>query len=65
MLIEKASNIAAERGYRGIYTIGQDNNPGACLFYLASEFYIGGIDTNVYRHTNREGKTDIIFYCEC
>lgn len=65
MLIEKANNIAAERGYRGIYTIGQDNNPGACLFYLASGFYIGGIDTNVYRHTNQEGKTDIIFYCEC
>ena len=64
MLIAKAGEVAAAHGYRGIYTYGQDNNPGACLFYLASGFYIGGIDTNVYRHTSQEGKADIIFYCE-
>lgn len=64
MLIEKAKAIAAANGYCGIYTQGQDNNPGACLFYLNSGFYIGGLDTNVYRHTKQEGKSDIIFYCE-
>ena len=64
MLIEKAKQIAASAGYRGIYTVGQDNNPGACLFYLHSGFYIGGLDTNVYRHTKQEGKADIIFYTE-
>lgn len=63
-LIEKAKKIAASAGYRGIYTVGQDNNPGACLFYLNSGFYIGGLDTNVYRHTKQEGKADIIFYTE-
>ena len=64
-LIEKAKKLAAENGYRGIYTQGQDNNPGACLFYLHSGFYIGGLDTNVYKGTKQEGKSDIIFYLDC
>lgn len=64
MLMEKAKEVAAAQGYCGIYTQGQDNNPGACLFYLNSGFYIGGLDTNVYRHTKQEGKADILFYCE-
>jgi ribosomal protein S18 acetylase RimI-like enzyme len=63
-LMETARAIAAEQGYCGIYTLGQDNNPAACLFYLHSGFYIGGFDANVYRHTNQEGKADIIFYSE-
>ena len=64
MLIEKAKEIAKQNGYCGLYTQGQDNNPGACLFYLHSGFTIGGLDTNAYRHTRQEGKADIIFYCE-
>ena len=64
MLIQKAKEIAVENGYCGLYTQGQDNNLGACLFYLSSGFYIGGLDVNVYRHTKQEGKADIIFYCE-
>lgn len=65
MLIEKAKELAKENRYTGIYTQGQDNNPGACLFYLNSGFYIGGLDTNVYRGTKQEGKSDIIFYTDC
>ena len=64
LLIQKAKETAVRKGYRGLYTQGQDNNPGACLFYLNSGFYIGGLDTNIYRHTKQEGKADIIFYCE-
>ena len=64
MLMEKAKTVAARQGYCGIYTQGQDNNPGACLFYLGNGFYIGGLDTNVYRHTSQEGKADILFYCD-
>ena len=64
MLMEKAKKVSKENGYRGLYTQGQDSNPGACLFYLHSGFYIGGLDTNVYRHTSQEGKADIIFYCD-
>lgn len=63
-LMEKAREIAAQQGFCGLYTYGQDNNPGACLFYLRAGFYIGGLDTNVYRHTSQEGKADIIFYSE-
>ena len=63
-LIGEAKRLAAARGYRGLYTQGQDNNPGACLFYLKTGFYIGGLDTNLYRHTAQEGKADILFYCE-
>ena len=63
-LIEKAKEVAVSHGYRGIYTYGQDDNPGACLFYLGSGFRIGGLDTDVYRHTKQENKADIIFYCD-
>ncbi len=52
-------------GYNGIYTQGQDNNLGACLFYVKAGFYIGGLDTNVYKGTKQEGKSDIIFYYDC
>ncbi len=65
MLMEKAKEIAVAKGYCGIYTQGQDNNLGACLFYLRSGFSIGGLDTQVYRHTKQEGKADILFYLEC
>lgn len=63
-LLAKAKEVAAQHGYCGIYTQGQDNNPGACLFYLNTGFSIGGLDTHVYRHSKQEGKADILFYCE-
>ena len=47
---------------RGLYTQGQDNNLGACRFYLKAGFRIGGLDTEVYKGTNQEGKADILFY---
>ena len=64
-LMEAAKQTALAKGYYGIYTQGQDNNPGACLFYLAVGFVIGGLDTHVYRHTQQEGKADILFYLDC
>lgn len=64
MLIEKSKEVALGQGYRGLYTQGQDNNLGACLFYLHNGFVIGGLDTNVYKGTPQEGKMDILFYCE-
>lgn len=64
-LIDKAKEIAIASGYKGIYTQAQDNNLGACLFYIKAGFYIGGFDTNVYKGTMQEGKSDIIFYCDC
>lgn len=63
-LIEAAEKVAAGNGYRGIYTTGQDNNIGACLFYIKCGFRIGGIDTEVYNGTKQEGKTDIVFYLD-
>lgn len=65
LLIDRAKEIALSSGYKGIYTQGQDNNLGACLFYLKAGFYIGGFDSNVYKGTTQEGKSDIIFYCDC
>ena len=64
-LIEKAKEIAVSKGYKGIYTIGQDNNLAACKFYIRSGFRIGGFDNHVYLGTNQEGKADIIFYLDC
>ena len=64
MLIEKSKEVALEQGYRGIYTQGQDNNLGACLFYLKNNFVIGGLDTHVYIGTLQEEKSDILFYLD-
>ncbi len=64
MLIEKAKEVCAARGYRGIYCQGQDNNLGACRFYIKAGFHIGGLDTNVYKGTSQEGKADILFYLD-
>ena len=64
ILIEKAKKVARDKGYRGIYTQGQDNNVSACLFYLKRGFRIGGMDTEVYNGTSQEGKADILFYLD-
>ncbi len=61
-LMEKAMEVCRARGFRGLYTIGQDNNLGACRFYLKTGFHIGGLDTEVYKGTRQEGKADILFY---
>lgn len=63
-LMQAARTVAAENGYRGLYTVGQDNNLAACLFYIKSGFRIGGLDTEVYNGTSQEGKADIIFYLD-
>ncbi len=64
-LVARACEVALAQGYRGIYTQGQDNNLGACLFYVHAGFSIGGLDTQVYQGTKQEGKSDIIFYRDC
>lgn len=63
-LIEKAAEVAHERNYNGLYTIGQDNNLSACNFYLKAGFEIGGFDNRVYRGTVQEDKANIIFYLD-
>lgn len=64
MIIEKAKELALEHGYRGLYTQGQDNNLGACLFYIKNGFEIGGINTFIYNGTKQENKKDILFYLD-
>ena len=62
LLIEAGMEAAEERGYKGLYTVAQDNNLNACMFYLSAGFDIGGFDNRVYDGTSQEGKSDIIFY---
>ena len=64
LLIKKAGEVALNNNYRGIYTQAQDNNLGACLFYLKAGFVIGGLDTTVYKGTPQENKKDIYFYLD-
>lgn len=61
-LIEASKKEAKALGYHGIYTIGQDNNLKACLFYLKNGMEIGGVNTHVYKGTNQSEKTNIYFY---
>jgi ribosomal protein S18 acetylase RimI-like enzyme len=64
LLLDEGKKIAIENGYRGIYTIGQDNNLSACLFYIKSGFIIGGLNTQVYVGTNQANKSNIFFYLD-
>ena len=63
-LLDEGKKVASENSYRGIYTIGQDNNLSACLFYLNSGFSIGGLNTHVYRGSNQADKCNIYFYMD-
>ena len=63
-LIEAGMTAARERGYRGLYTLAQDDNLNACMFYLKAGFVIGGFDNRAYRGTSQENKADVIFYKE-
>ena len=61
-LIGAAMKEAEDLGLQGVYTIAQDNNLSACLFYLKCGFAIGGFDNRAYRGTPQENKADIYFY---
>ena len=61
-LIDECKRLAVSKGYRGVYTIGQDNNLAACKFYLKNGFRIGGFTNRNYDGTSQEGKGDIYFY---
>ncbi len=64
LLLDEGKKISADNGYRGIYTIGQDNNLSACLFYIKSGFTIGGLNTHEYKGTNQADKSNIYFYLD-
>lgn len=61
-LIESCMGEAEKLGLRGVYTIGQDSNLSACLFYLKQGFEIGGFDNRCYRGTSQERSANIFFY---
>ena len=61
-LIEFSYQYALNHNYPGLFTIAQDNNLDACLFYLSCGFEIGGLDTKTYEKTKQAGKYDIYFY---
>lgn len=61
-LIEASKKIARELGYLGIYTVAQDNNLRACLFYLKNGLEIGGVNTHIYKGTSQAEKVNIYFY---
>ena len=63
-LIRAGLEEAKERSYKGLYTIAQDNNLNACLFYLRRGFAIGGFDNRVYGGTSQADKADILFYLD-
>ena len=64
MLIEACLEKAKADGMQGVFTVGQDNNLSAYLFYLHCGFEIGGFDNRAYRGTAQEEKGDIYFYCD-
>lgn len=63
-LIRAGLEAAKKRGYRGLYTIAQDDNLNACLFYLGAGFAIGGFDNRAYGGTSQAHKADILFYLD-
>ncbi len=61
-LITACMEEARSLGLVGVYTIGQDNNLSACLFYLRQGFSIGGFNNRAYGGTVQADKADIYFY---
>lgn len=61
-LLAAGRQIAEKKGYKGMYTVAQDNNLAACKFYLKQGFEIGGLNTKIYHFTKQTGKADIYFY---
>ncbi|MCD7823384.1 MAG: GNAT family N-acetyltransferase [Oscillospiraceae bacterium] len=64
LLIKACKTYAKAQGYKGICTVGQDNNLIACRLYLSTGFKIGGLDTEIYEGTKQAGKADVYFYSE-
>ncbi len=62
LLIKACKTYATEHGFKGICTVGQDNNLIACRLYLSTGFKIGGLDTEIYEGTKQAGKADVYFY---
>lgn len=62
MMIDASITYALNKNYKELYTVGQDNNPNACLLYLSCGFEIRGLDMAIYENTKQAGKSDIYFY---
>lgn len=62
LLIDGCMKEAAARKMQGVYTIGQDDNLSACLFYLKQGFEIGGFDNRSYRGTSQDNSANVFFY---
>lgn len=62
LLIDACLQEAEKFSMQGIYTIGQDINLSACLFYIKQGFEIGGFDNRSYRGTSQEKSANIYFY---
>lgn len=61
-LIDACMHEAEKLRMQGVYTIGQDTNLSACLFYLKNGFEMGGFNNRDYRGTAQEKSADIYFY---
>ncbi len=62
LLIKAYQEYSQTHGFKGLCTVGQDNNLVACRLYLTTGFRIGGLDTEIYNGTRQEGKGDVWFY---
>lgn len=62
LLLNATKNLAKSKKYQGIWAIAQNNNLGACRFYLKYGFIIGGLDTKIYDHSSQADKQNIHFY---
>lgn len=60
LLIKKAEEWAKERGLSGLSLETQDDNVGACRFYIKQGFEIGGID--VFVHLNHPNINRAIYW---
>ena len=61
-LLDGAMELAKKLGQLGVWLICQDNNLGACKFYLKNGYTLGGMNLPVYEGTKQEGKADLYLY---
>ena len=61
-LIASAVNWAQEQGLHGLMLETQDVNLLACRFYAKNGFFIGGIDTQLYRNFEEPYRSEIAVF---
>ncbi|MFZ5966400.1 MAG: GNAT family N-acetyltransferase [Bacillota bacterium] len=62
LLLNTAKNWAIARNLKGFMLEAQDNNLGACRFYIKNGFVLGGVDIMLYNNFQNKDEKALFWY---